>query len=87
MKYEPEKYLLCGHATTAEDDGMARHVVISPAYGADWVVVYVHSGAVKRLREALTAQVEVSRMLMRDAGLDEQAILDGTAQARAALQS
>jgi hypothetical protein len=37
------------------------------------------------LLAALHEQVLVNRMLMHDAGLDEQAILDGTAQARAAI--
>lgn len=38
-----------------------------------------------RLREALVAQVDVNKRLMRAAGLDDQAIADSTAQARRAL--
>jgi hypothetical protein len=40
---------------------------------------------IERLRDALCVQIEAHRLLCKAAGLDEQAHLDGTAQARAAL--
>lgn len=50
---DPKQYFIHGNATVPASDGMAKHVVVCPAYGADWSVVYVHSDEVVRLRRAL----------------------------------
>jgi hypothetical protein len=49
MKYDPKNYFIFGHATTPEEDGMAKHVHVCPGFGSDWGVIYVHSDTVKRL--------------------------------------
>lgn len=41
----------------------------------------------KELRDALMEQVLANRLLMKDAGFDDRAISDSTAQARNALRS
>ena len=50
---DPSQYFIHGNSTAAADDGMALHIVVCPAHGADWSVVYVHSNEIKRLRAAL----------------------------------
>lgn len=85
--FPPESYFIFGHATTFEDDGMAKHVHVCPAQGADWGVIYVHTSQVQRLREALQAQIKASTLAMRSAGFTDHDIVDCTAQAREALKT
>lgn len=50
---DPSRYFICGNSTDPASDGMAKHLVVCPAYGADWTVIYVHSDEVVKLRKAL----------------------------------
>jgi hypothetical protein len=55
--YDPRKYAIRGHSTTAESDPsfrkMARQLVVCPAENADWSAVYVNSAVVEQLRDEL----------------------------------
>ena len=50
---DPARYFICGNSTVPAKDGMAKHVVVCPAEGADWTVIYVHSEELVKLRDAL----------------------------------